>query len=74
MALACLLAMLVHRQSPQVIKTLRNMPEVKDAFIVFGQYDLVVFLEADDYAELAAVTAEINKISGITNTETLVAG
>lgn len=74
MALACLLATLVHKQGPQVMKTLRNMPEVKDAFIVFGQYDLVAFLEADDYAELAVVTAEINKISGITNTETLVAG
>jgi uncharacterized protein with GYD domain len=74
MALACLLATLIHKQSSQIIRTLRNMPEVKDAFIVFGQYDLVVFLEADDYAELAAVTAEINKIEGITNTETLVAG
>jgi uncharacterized protein with GYD domain len=50
------------------------MPEVIDAFVVFGQYDLVVFLEADDYAELAAVSAEINKINGIRNTETLVAG
>ena len=56
------------------MKALRNMPEVKDAFIAFGQYDLVVFLEADDYAELAVATAEINKISGITHTETLVAG
>jgi len=74
MALACLLATLVHKQGPQVMKALRNMPEVKDAFIAFGQYDLVVFLEADDYAELAAATAEINKISGITHTETLVAG
>jgi len=74
MALACLLATLVHKQGSQVMKALRNMPEVKDAFIVFGQYDLVAFLEADDYAELAAVTAEINKISGITHTETLVAG
>jgi uncharacterized protein with GYD domain len=74
MAIACLLATIEHRRSSDVMKALRKMPEVKDAFMVFGQYDVVVFLEADDYAELTAVSAEINGIRGIKKTETLVAG
>jgi DNA-binding Lrp family transcriptional regulator len=74
MALACLLATVDHKQASKVMRALRDMPEVIDAFVVFGQYDLVVFLEAEDYAELAVVSADINKIDGIMNTETLVAG
>jgi uncharacterized protein with GYD domain len=74
LALACLLAVVEHRRSLDVMKALRSMPEVKDVFMVFGQYDIVVFLEADDYAELTAVSAEINGICGIRKTETLVAG
>ncbi|MGQ9513632.1 MAG: Lrp/AsnC ligand binding domain-containing protein [Thermoproteota archaeon] len=74
MAIACLLATIEHRRCSDIMKTLGNMPEVKDAFMVFGQYDLVVFLEADDYAELSAVSAEINGICGVKKTETLIAG
>lgn len=74
MAIACLLATIEHRRSSDVMNALRKMPEVKDAFMVFGQYDIVVFLEAEDYAELTAVSAEINGIRGIKKTETLVAG
>ncbi|MBO3803326.1 MAG: Lrp/AsnC ligand binding domain-containing protein [Candidatus Brockarchaeota archaeon] len=74
LALACLLAAVEYRRSSDVMKILRSMPEVKDAFMVFGQYDVVVFLEAEDYAELTAVSAEINGICGVRKTETLVAG
>jgi len=74
MAMACVLAVLEWRKAAAVLERVRGMPEVTDAFQALGCFDMVVFIEGDDYAQLALAAAEINGLDGVERTETLVAG
>lgn len=47
---------------------------VLDAYAVFGRFDVVVFIEAEDYYKLKDIAAEVAGVEGIKSTETLVHG
>ena len=61
----------------KVLSTIRQKPHVKNADLVFGDYDIIAYLEFDELpspfsvAELNhIVTEEIRKVEGVSSTST----
>jgi len=53
-------------------QTIRKLPYIRESMIVFGEYDIVVFIEAPDSSRVAEiVTKSIRTIDGVVKTETL---
>jgi len=49
----------------------RKIPGVSDVYPVFGRYDVVVFIEAEDYQKTKAVAVKVARLEGVRSTETL---
>lgn len=73
MTYSCVLINVDNGKLTQVLEKIRKIEGVIDSFECFGRFDIVVLLQANDIAELALLTAEINSIDGVEKTETLVA-
>lgn len=55
-----------------VIKSLRAMPEVKEAFRIYGVYDTIIKIESKDIESLNKTILSIRKLKeGINNTMSL---
>ncbi|HLF06292.1 MAG TPA: Lrp/AsnC ligand binding domain-containing protein [Thermoplasmata archaeon] len=55
-----------------VYNTLRGMEKVIEVHPLFGEYDLIAKIEANDYNELGKVVVNsMRTIPGVTNTRTL---
>ena len=56
----------------QVVKTLRETANVKEAHLVYGVYDIVTKIEAETMDKLKDIIAqEVRKVPGIRSTLTL---
>jgi len=55
----------------KVLSESRKIKGVVDAFSVFGRYDVVVLIEAENFDELRRTAKQVNAIKGIKSTETL---
>ena len=53
--------------SKEVLRKLRNCIEIKDAFKVIGEYDIVANIEAPTYEELLKLDKCIKNQTGIRN-------
>ena len=53
---------------------LKGMPHVSDAYAVFGRFDIVAFLQAEDVKQIFKAVSKATKLAGILNTETLLEG
>ena len=52
--------------------SIKNMENVDDITVLFGDYDLIVKLVADDLASIAKTVVEtIRPVQGVLNTKTL---
>jgi len=58
-------------QEREVLAKLKSIPGVKEAFRIYGVYDSVVKIEANDKDTLNQAVLEIRKMAGIRNTMTL---
>jgi len=57
----------------QVISSLKKLDKVSEAFIIFGQYDLVIKVQAETREELwDFISREIRAIEGARGTLTLI--
>ena len=57
----------------RIINELKNVPEVAEAWAVYGVYDIVVKVKADNPDELKKIVLErIRKIEGVRSTLTLI--
>lgn len=57
----------------QVLEQIKKIPTVKEAYIVYGVYDLVVRLESDDMTRLKdEITEKIRKIDLVRSTLTMI--
>ncbi len=68
---ACVLLKVVPTKADKILATVRYMKQVRKAYFTYGRFDVVVFLEAEDYRELRRITTQINEITGVRSTETL---
>jgi hypothetical protein len=69
---ACILIKTVPLQTESVLENTRSLKGVRKAFIVYGRYDMVAFVEASGYPEIRKLTGAINSAQGVRSTETLV--
>jgi uncharacterized protein with GYD domain len=58
----------------KILEALRGVEGVTDVYAVFGRFDIVVFIKADDYNMLNGISSEIAMVGGIKSTETLIHG
>ncbi|MCD6469347.1 Lrp/AsnC ligand binding domain-containing protein [Candidatus Bathyarchaeota archaeon] len=69
---ACVLLKVVPTKAENVLEGVMKVEGVRKAYFTYGRFDIVVFLEAEDYTSLRKATTVINSISGVRSTETLV--
>jgi len=59
--------------SEEVLRELRGMPEVKESYGVYGVYDIIVKVEAEDMPSLKdVVSSKIRRIDRVRNTVTMI--
>ena len=57
----------------RILDQIRDLPELTEAHQLFGQYDILARLEADDYDKVCDVVLQkIRSISGVTGSRTLI--
>ena len=69
---ACILVKTTPTQTDNVLENVRKIKGVRKAFVAYGRYDLVAFAVSPDYAGISKLTADVNSITGVRSTETLV--
>lgn len=58
-----------------VYTALKKVPEIRELYPVFGDYDIIAKVEAKDTESLGAViVSKVRAVSGITDTKTLTTG
>lgn len=72
MVKACVLIKSVPPKVEKTLEQVRAMGEVRKAYIVFGRWDIVAFIEAPNYERLRDAASRINSLEGVRSTETLV--
>jgi DNA-binding Lrp family transcriptional regulator len=56
-----------------VLRELRGMPEVKESYGVYGVYDIIVKVEAEDMSSLKdVISSKIRRIDRVRNTVTMI--
>ncbi|WP_125777357.1 Lrp/AsnC family transcriptional regulator [Antribacter gilvus] len=59
---------------PEVAQEVANIAGVSEVFSVTGKVDLVAIVRVQEHEELASVVSDsVNKVSGVRETETLIA-
>ena len=68
---ACVLVKTVPTKADALVSALKKMGGVKKAYLTYGRFDLVAFLQVEDYQSLRGATSEIGSLDGVRSTETL---
>ncbi len=54
-----------------ILEKIREIDSIEEAYTVAGKKDIIIKAQAEDFREVAeAVTEDLHKIDGITDTET----
>lgn len=73
MSQAWILVNTVLGKEKEVLATLKNIPGVREAHIVTGQYDLMVLIEAQSMKQLSDILSwNIRRLKHIRNTITMI--
>jgi len=73
MAKAFIFLNVVAGAEKEVLKSLRKVPEVKEAYLAYGVYDIVARVETDSMDRLKEViTREVRGLDGIRSTLTTI--
>jgi DNA-binding Lrp family transcriptional regulator len=71
MLVACVLLKVVPTKADLILETVSKVPGVRKAYFTYGRFDIVAFVEVQDYRELREVTTVINGMEGVRSSETL---
>ena len=63
---------LVKSPKKLIAARLRKVTAVEDSFPTSGQFDAVAIIEVNELAQIKDITTQIQKISGVERTETMV--
>ena len=63
---------LVKSPKKLIAARLRKVDSVKDSFPTSGQFDAVAIVEVEELGEIKDIATQIQKISGVDRTETMV--
>jgi len=68
---ACILLKVVPTRAELILEAVKEIRGVRKAYFTYGRFDIVAFVEAENYKDLRAITTKINSIDGVRSTETL---
>ncbi len=68
---ACVLLKVMPTKADAILKTLKTIKGLRKAYFSYGRFDIVAFVEVEDYKELRQITGLINATNGVRSTETL---
>ena len=63
---------LVKSPKKLIAARLRKIKSIYDSFPVSGQFDAIAIIEVDELSKIKDITTEIQRISGVERTETMV--
>jgi len=63
---------LVKSPKKLIAARLRKIKSIHDSFPVSGQFDAIAIIEVDKLSKIKDITTEIQRISGVERTETMV--
>ncbi len=63
---------LVKSPKKLIAARLRKIRSIYDSFPVSGQFDAIAIIEVDELSKIKDITTEIQRISGVERTETMV--
>ena len=69
---ACALLKIVPTRAELILEAVLGLPSVKKAYFCYGRFDIVVFVEVEDYKAVREISKKINSVEGVRSTETLV--
>jgi len=69
---ACMLIEASPGKVETVLDRVKKVSGVRKAFTVFGRFDIVAFIEAQDYEAVRKLSLTVNAIEGVEETETIV--
>jgi len=61
----------VPTKADAILSAIHKVQGVRKAYFTYGRFDIVTFLEVEDYKELRRITEHINSLQGVRSTETL---
>ncbi|MHA1893450.1 MAG: Lrp/AsnC ligand binding domain-containing protein [Candidatus Helarchaeota archaeon] len=70
---AYLLIEIASGEEYNIIKNVNEMEEVKEAYIVYGAWDVIIKLETETMGHLNSLVLKIRKMSGVKRSATLIA-
>jgi uncharacterized protein with GYD domain len=68
---AVVLLKVVPTRASLILERISRLAGVRKSFSSYGRFDIVVFVEVEDYKKMRLLTTQINCIEGIRSTETL---
>jgi DNA-binding Lrp family transcriptional regulator len=63
----------VNEQVPEVLQALKRIPQIAEAFVIPGEFDIVATMKGRNYKEIITQVQKIVKVKGISASETLFA-
>lgn len=72
MVRACILLKVIPLRLAKVLEELSGIEGVARCYPVYGRFDVVCLVEAEDNTAIADLSARINRIEGVRSTETLI--
>lgn len=69
---ACVLIRVAPGRLEAVVEAVSAVTNVRKAFMVFGRYDVVAFVEAPDCETACKTALTINALEGVKSTETAI--
>ena len=69
---SCILIRVLPGKGKAVLAAVKEFPEIKRAYLVFGRYDVVAFAEAPTYETLSNLTTKLNALPETKSTESLI--
>jgi DNA-binding Lrp family transcriptional regulator len=69
---ACILAKTMPTRAEKILNAIKEFKEVRKAFLAYGRFDIVIYIDVSDYQQIRVMSGKINSIDGVRSTETLV--
>jgi DNA-binding Lrp family transcriptional regulator len=63
----------VNGNSAQVLQSMKQLPQVRNAYVVPGEFDIVATVYGKNHDEILSQTAKISDVQGVKTSETLFA-
>jgi DNA-binding Lrp family transcriptional regulator len=72
MVKAIVLINIIPEKTEKIFNNIKKFPEIKEAFLVYGEYDAVLVINTKTTHDVQEFVREIRKINGVVRTVTVI--